>query len=867
MGSLIRLAPSPWRQPVPAPRADRVRLIVARVEPLLVLGFGSFLLTRLAAWHRPVTLVAFAAVLFVAGGAGLAYANAKPVVEVRIWLGLLSIVAIGLINREYVLDLLAWFAIFGLAAPLLLGLRRGSPVIAVATVAMLVGGWHVFNFYAGFIRGMAVVLGGVLFGLIADSFEESDAIATRARREAQRAEKREQQLRTVLDAAPIGIMIVGDSPANSFMNLEVADAMAADLDSTDRSAVKRFLHPDDGWVVDEMIATMLAGRSCEHVCRLMHPTQGERLVRVIGAPSLDAQGRFVASVIIAQDIDDDVRQRRAIERFRAVADATSDLVCIESTRGEPRYLNAAAASFWSGLTDLPGEATFELVPAEYRRALRVDAAAAIADRRPWTGELELFDHHGDRYPFSAVIVGIRDDNDELIGWATTYRALTERKQLERRLAFQAGHDTLTGLPNRQQLFDFLTAELGTNGSVTLMFCDLDDFKIINDSLGHSVGDTVLRMVARRFSSAARADEFVGRLGGDEFLVVCRNVADSHESRIIAQRFIDAVRQPINVDGREHVITVSVGIASSTAEHNDASALMQEADLAMYSAKRVGRGQVALFDQHLRTRADRRLEFERELREAFRLNQLELRFEPVVRVADTSVLGFEALVRWKHPERGLVSPGEFLPVVSEMGLDSALGDFVLQAATEAVATLRLVAPHVTMSVNVSAAQLQHDRFVDDVARAVASAGIVASALTIEITEQIVMADVVAARPKLEELRSLGVRLAIDDFGTGYSNLAMLRKFSADYVKIDRSLIDGLGTEPGDTQMVRLILLLTQELGFIPVAEGVETQAQLDELARLECRLAQGWFFTTSLTIADAVRFLRASQPAATTDSHH
>ena len=838
---------------MPQGRADRVRLIVARVEPILALGLGAFLLTQVPSWHQPAMLLVIGLILIAAGSLGVVVANRKPIIEARLWLGLLASVTIAIFNREYVLDLLAWFAIFGLAPPLVLGLRRAAPAIAVATVGMWLGSWHVFNIYAGVIRGVAVVLGAVLFGMIADSFEESDSIATRSRRDARRAERREQQLRTLLDAAPIGIMVVGDSPENSFMNLEVADVTSTTFDANDRDAVKRLIHPDDQWIVDDMVVTLLRGQQVTRICRLLHPAQGERLVRVIGAPSLDANGRFVASVIIIQDIDDDVRQRRAIERFRAAADASSDLVVIESVRGEPRYLNPSATAFWQGLTDLSAEASFDLVPDEHREAFRSGASAAIAARKAWMGELELFDHNGERHPFSAVVVGIRDDDGHLLGWSTTYRALTERKQLERRLAFQAGHDTLTGLPNRQQLFEYLGDEL-PKGAVTVMFCDLDDFKIINDSLGHSVGDTVLKMVARRFSSAARAEEFVGRLGGDEFLVVCRDVADGHQAKLIAQRFIDAIRQPISVDGREHVISTSVGIATSRDAQPDASTLMQEADLAMYAAKRAGRGQVALFDQQLRIHADQRLTLERELRDAFRLEQFELRFEPVVSIVDGSVVSFEALVRWNHPTRGLVSPGQFLPIVSEMGLDAALGDFVLRSATVAVATLRLTDPHVTMSINFAAAQLHEERIVDDVARAIATAGVVASALTIEITEQIVMADVMAASPKLEELRSLGVRLAIDDFGTGYSNLAMLRSFSADYVKIDRSLIDGLGTEPGDTQMVRLILLLTQELGFVPIAEGVETQAQLDELARLDCRLAQGFLFARSMTLAEAVRYI-------------
>ena len=305
---------------MPQGRADRVRLIVARIEPLLVLGLGAFLLTQVTRWRQPAMLLVVGLILIAAGGLGVVAANLRPIVEARLWLGLLAAVTIAAFDREHVLDLLAWFAIFGLGPPLVLGLRRAAPAIAVATLGMSLGSWHVFNIYAGVIRGVAVVLGGVLFGLIADSFEESDSIATRSRRDALRAERREQQLRTVLDAAPIGIMVVGDSPENSFMNLEVADVTSSTFDANDRDAVKHLIHPDDGWIVDDMIATLLRGEQVTRICRLLHPAQGERLVRVIGAPSLDANGRFVASVIIIQDIDDDVRQRRAIERFRAAAE-------------------------------------------------------------------------------------------------------------------------------------------------------------------------------------------------------------------------------------------------------------------------------------------------------------------------------------------------------------------------------------------------------------------------------------------------------------------------------------------------------------------------------------------------------------------
>jgi diguanylate cyclase (GGDEF)-like protein len=829
-----------------------VRLLVARAEPLLVIGLGGFLASRATQWGREYSLISIGVGLLLFGFVGVVGRNHHRVVEVRLWCGLIAACTVALIDSDYALDMLAWFAIFGLGPPIALGLKRASASLTVASLAMLIGSWSVFNVYAGLIRGSAVLLGGVLFGMIADSFEESDAVARTARREARRATRREQQLRTVLDAAPIGIIVMGDSEANSFFSREIAAVTTRDIDPRDLTFAMNLLHEDDRWIITDVINSIVAGNECTHICRLLHPELGERLVRVIGAPSMDSDGKLIGSVIIVVDIDDDVRQRRAIERFRAAADVSPDLVCIESIRGEPRYLNAAASTFWTGLTHLPADDAFRFVADEHREVLRVGATAAIAADVPWTGEIELIDYLGNRHPFSAVVVGIRDDSGLLLGWATTYHALTERRQLERRLAYQAGHDALTGLPNRHQLFNHIEQQL-QDRQVTVLFCDLDDFKIINDSLGHSVGDSVLATVAQRFNSVVADNELVGRLGGDEFLVVCDHL-DADAARAVAQRFIEAARRPISVEGRDYIISMSVGIASSHAGAADAGQLMQEADLAMYSAKRSGRGKITLYDDQMRVNNDERLTVERELRSAFALGQFDLRYEPVVCVAHRDVVIVEALVRWNHPTRGLVSPGQFLPTVSAMGLDDALGAFVLQTATKALAELQRVDPKVVMSINFSAAQLQDHRIVDRVAEAIEAAGVAPSTLMIEITEEIVMADVLQATPKLDALRKLGVRLAIDDFGTGYSNLAMLRSFPANYVKIDRSLIDGLGEDPGDTQMVRLILSLTKELGFEPIAEGVETEAQLQALAPLDCRLVQGWLIARSMTLDEMKRFL-------------
>jgi predicted signal transduction protein with EAL and GGDEF domain len=363
---------------------------------------------------------------------------------------------------------------------------------------------------------------------------------------------------------------------------------------------------------------------------------------------------------------------------------------------------------------------------------------------------------------------------------------------------------------------------------------------------------LLQVVADRLDQATRGDDIIGRLGGDEFLVVCRNIGNDQEVAAIADRLLSAVKAPINLDGREHVVSMSVGVAFGIGS-DPANEIVQRADLAMYAAKQAGRRRIAMFDQTMRRQVDDRLDMERELRAAFRDNQLALHYQPIVNTTNREVLGFEALVRWQHPTRGLLLPGTFMPIIESAGFATQLGDFVLNEATRASSLLRLRSPQLSMSINLSATELNDGALVENIAKAVTRAGIGASALTVEITEDIVMADLVAAKPQLDELHALGVRIAIDDFGTGYSNLALLRKFAADFVKIDRSLIDGLGSERGGTEFVRLILSLAHELGFAPVAEGVETEAQLDELRRLDCKMAQGYLFAKPMTLADALAF--------------
>jgi diguanylate cyclase (GGDEF)-like protein/PAS domain S-box-containing protein len=832
-------------------RSEQVRWLVSRCEPLLLVTLSAHYLLRTRVWPVSIPVLIAAVIGCALGLFGAVYPTNSRLGILRATFATSLLIAMSLVLSRHLVDLVPWFSILGISYPLVFGLRRAWPFVLANAIGVGVAATSVFGVTSGLLRVPIVLIGGILAGLVSDALEQATLSATTATRDAARARTSENYLRTVLNTAPIGILVIGAELESSFMNARISQFLDSAPVLNDLEALRTYLDPEDRHVFDELSAKVANGETATSSCRLDLPNVGRRSVQIVAAPAIDDRGQHTGTVVIVRDMNDEVGRRREMERFRAVADATTDLVAIASFGDGTNYLNPAGERFF-GANPLNRNDTLKFIPEEYRETMFAEIGEAIRDGGTWSGEIEMVDQEGERHPMSGVAVGIRDEQGHLEGFAVTYRDLSDRKRLEARLAHDAGHDALTGLPNRQQLFNLLTNTIGDRERMAVMFCDLDDFKVVNDSLGHSVGDRLLQVVADRLQTATRGGDIVGRLGGDEFLVVCRSIGTDAEVAAIADRLLSAVKAPISLDGREHVVSMSVGVAFGIGS-DPANEIVQRADLAMYAAKQAGRRRVAMFDQTMRRQVDDRLDMERELRAAFRDNQLSLHYQPIVNTGTREVLGFEALVRWQHPTRGLILPGKFMPIIETAGFSIQLGEFVLNEATRAASLLRLRAPNLSMSINLSAAELNDGNLVENVAKAITRAGIGASALTVEITEDIVMADIVAAKPQLDELHGLGVRIAIDDFGTGYSNLALLRQFAADFVKIDRSLISGLDTERGGSEFVRLILSLAHELGFAPIAEGVETEAQLDELRRLECKMAQGFLFAKPMTLADALAF--------------
>jgi diguanylate cyclase (GGDEF)-like protein len=384
----------------------------------------------------------------------------------------------------------------------------------------------------------------------------------------------------------------------------------------------------------------------------------------------------------------------------------------------------------------------------------------------------------------------------------------------------------------------LAAARRNDGSVSLLFIDLDNFKEVNDGFGHATGDELLAAVGARLRRVAREADTVGRLGGDEFVVLIEHGALADASELLAQRVRDVLHPPFLLDGREYLVSVSIGIA--TASDGTAEELLQEADVAMYQAKSSGKNRCVSFRPRMQFAAHARLQLEMDLTSAISGGQLRVHYQPIFNLEHRDICGMEALVRWQHPERGLLPPSEFLPLAEASGrLIVDLGRFVLSEACRAAAGWHRLGAHLDVTVNLSARELQSDGIVTDVAGALAESGLEPAHLVLEVTETAMMHEPDSVVARMTKLKSLGVRLSVDDFGTGYSSLSSLRRFPIDVLKIDRSFVESSSNSPEDASVVQTLVSLGRTLGLEIVAEGVELASQLDAVREAGCNSAQGF----------------------------
>lgn len=436
-------------------------------------------------------------------------------------------------------------------------------------------------------------------------------------------------------------------------------------------------------------------------------------------------------------------------------------------------------------------------------------------------------------------------------------------QAQGELRHLALHDALTGLPNRTLILDraeqMLARARRNQTSVAVLFVDLDDFKQVNDTFGHAAGDKLLRVVAARLSTVVRESDTVARLGGDEFMILLDGGSLIATPELVAERVLAVLREPIDLNGSTgRILTTTASIGIAVGLRSSADELVRDADMALYRAKAVGKDRYAVYESEMHAAAESRLNLQLDIHDAIEGRQFYLVYQPTFDLHTESVSGFEALIRWRHPDRGVVGPDLLIPVAEETGTIVAIGRWVLEEACRQAAEWRRAGSDVGMAVNVSGRQLDADGFVDDVRNALAASGLDPSALTLEITETTLMREPVAAAQRLVELKALGVRVAIDDFGTGYSSLAYLRQFPVDAIKIDRSFISGVAATKESAALIHTLVQVGKALGLETLGEGIEEPAQLRRLQRENCDLGQGYLLARPLEVEAAEVFLAESR---------
>jgi len=600
---------------------------------------------------------------------------------------------------------------------------------------------------------------------------------------------------------------------------------------------------------------------------------GETFTFILGVMGLAVAGygfwRF--SKRRSRELADRARGIDALEQshstLRAVIEGTPDLVSVRDLAGRYLLVNSASARA-AGLSaeQMVGRTNAELFPSTAARALN-DKDLRVLE----TGETVTYEESEptDRGMHTLLVTkGVyRDQRGFALGILRIARDVTERKSAEAQLAHDALHDPLTGLPNRSRFLDDLAVSISRvkrkpSYLFAVLFLDLDRFKVINDSLGHAVGDELLATFAKTLKTWLRPSDLVARLGGDEFTILLDGMDGPDDATRVAERIESGLRNSLKIGEREVFASVSIGIALSTTGYERPEDVIRDADLALYRAKAAGRGRYAMFDVEMHARAMEHLQLETDLRRAVERQEFRIAYQPIIALDTRRLLGFEALLRWQHPSRGLIGPAEFLEVADETGLMVPIGRWCLREGCTQLAQWTREhqgAAALTMSCNVSSRQLMHPQILLYVKEALAASGLEPARLRIEITESVIMEHAEAAASRLRELRDMGVQLDMDDFGTGYSSLSYLQSFPLHAVKIDRSFIERMRGGQ-NAEIVKAILTLGRNLGLEVVAEGVETGEQDALLLEMGCPSAQGFLFSHPILAEAAGKLIAAGVPA-------
>ena len=590
-----------------------------------------------------------------------------------------------------------------------------------------------------------------------------------------------------------------------------------------------------------------------------------------GAVSRDASGKALHMYGASIDVTESKRREEQLVYQAHLIENVQDAVMATDEHFTLTAWNKGAEQMFGWRADeVLGRKVHEVV----RSAHSEEQLAQVLRELSESGQqrTDAVKYHKDGSPIYAeeLTIALRGEQGEISGYLSIMRDLTERKESERlrrseaRLRYQAFHDLLTGLANRHLFLEHLEQALRRTGrtrgrKVAVLFMDLDNFKVINDSLGHQLGDVLLTAVSERLQGCLRLENTVARFGGDEFTVLLEEVANPNEAVRVAERILETFRSPFVLDGREVVVTASIGIALGTASTKNSEDLLRDADTAMYRAKGQGTLKYEFFDRGMYEKTLVRLNVGNDLWRALENDEFEVHYQPIVNLGTGETWGVEALVRWQHPEKGLLHPSQFVPVAEENGLIVPIGKLALEDACKLAKEVQQIRPRprpLVAGVNYSARQLEHPDSTHAVEELLRRTGLQAGLLQLDITETAYISAAASHESNLDKLKGLGVGISIDDFGMGYSSLSYLKRLPADTLKVDKSFVAGLGEDVQDTAIVQMVIGLAHTFGMEAVAEGVETKKQAEQLKEMGCDMAQGYYFARPLPPEALSEFLLA-----------
>jgi diguanylate cyclase (GGDEF)-like protein/PAS domain S-box-containing protein len=562
--------------------------------------------------------------------------------------------------------------------------------------------------------------------------------------------------------------------------------------------------------------------------------------------------------------------RESENRIRLIVESAKDAIILIDHHGKIISWNQSAEIIY-GYS--PAEASdliiSDLFPLRYHQAQKKQGIDALMELGLLQNQRKAIEINGLKKGGQEFPIEISFSSWETVEgtfYSGIIRDITDRKQLEEQLTHQALHDPLTNLANRVLFRDrvehALTKLKRNKTSLSVLFLDLDNFKTINDSLGHVAGDRLLISFSERLQSCLRSSDTAARLSGDEFAVLIEDSKNNETAGLIANKLHDILRLPIVIDGKEVFVSLSIGIAVTKTGDENPEELLRNADVAMYMAKRQGKGRHVIFQTEMHEALMQRIEIEENLRLGIEKEEFSLHYQPIVELTSTRIVGMESLVRWNHPKKGLISPAQFIPIAEDTNLIIPLGTWILEEACRQAQKWQNQyddRPHLSIAVNLSIRQFQQKDLVETVANALTKSGLPSQRLVLEITENHMLQDTETTIKKLHELKELGVRLAIDDFGTGYSSLSYLQRFPVDIIKIDKSFIDKINHGQEGMALARAIIMMSESLGLRTVAEGIEEAEQAETLRHLGCVYGQGYYFSRPLSKEQMDDFLLKTHP--------